>query len=74
MSATTVLFHGRDAVESWGLSWAERVTHSALATQAVGYGLATPADLEAIADGWRRWTREAQAFFFYVNIEAIGRA
>lgn len=74
VSATTVLFHERSAVENWGLSWAERVTHSALATQAVEYGLATPADLEAIADGWRRWTREPQAFFFYVNVEALGRA
>jgi len=74
VSATTVLFKGRAAVENWGLSWAERVTRSALATQAVEYGLATPAELEAIADGWRRWTREPQAFFFYVNIEAIGRA
>lgn len=74
VSATTVLFHERSAVENWGLSWAERVTHSALATQAVEYALATPADLEAIAEGWRRWTRTPQAFFFYVNIEAIGRA
>lgn len=74
VSATTVLFHDRAAVENWGLSWAERVTHSALATQAVEYGLATTADLEAIAEGWRRWTREPQALFFYVNVEAIGRA
>ena len=74
VSATTVLFHERGAVENWGLSWAERVTHSALATQAVEYGLATPADLEAIAEGWRCWTRDPQAFFFYVSVEAIGRA
>ncbi len=74
VSATTVLFHERAAVENWGMSWAERVTHSALATQAIEYGLATAADLEAIAEGWRRWTRELQALFFYVNVEAIGRA
>lgn len=74
VGATTVLFRERAAVENWGLSWADRVTHSALASQAVEYGLATPADLEAIADGWRRWTQEPQAFFFYVNIEAVGRA
>ncbi|MBM4411306.1 MAG: methyltransferase domain-containing protein [Chloroflexi bacterium] len=74
VSATTVLFHDRAAVENWGLSWAERVTHSALATQAVEYGLASTADLEAIADGWRRWIRQPQALFFFVNVEAIGRA
>ena len=74
VSATTVLFHERAVVENWGLSWAERVTHSALDTQAVEYGLATIAELETIAEGWRRWTREPQAFFFYVNVEAIGRA
>jgi ubiquinone/menaquinone biosynthesis C-methylase UbiE len=41
--------------EWWGNSWAGRATASAFAEQAVAYGLATPAELEEIAEAWRRW-------------------
>ncbi|MGY1620514.1 methyltransferase domain-containing protein [Geodermatophilus sp. SYSU D00691] len=41
--------------EWWGNSWAGRATASAFAEQAVAYGLATPDELDAIADAWRRW-------------------
>ena len=39
----------------WGGSWAERVTRSAFADGAREYGLATDAELESMADAWRRW-------------------
>jgi 2-polyprenyl-3-methyl-5-hydroxy-6-metoxy-1,4-benzoquinol methylase len=39
----------------WGRSWAGRATRSAFAEQAVGYGLATTADLDQIAAAWLRW-------------------
>jgi 2-polyprenyl-3-methyl-5-hydroxy-6-metoxy-1,4-benzoquinol methylase len=41
--------------EWWGNSWAGRATASAFAEQAVAYGLATTAELEEIAEAWRRW-------------------
>jgi 2-polyprenyl-3-methyl-5-hydroxy-6-metoxy-1,4-benzoquinol methylase len=41
--------------EWWGNSWAGRATASSFAEQAVSYGLATPDELEGIADAWRRW-------------------
>jgi 2-polyprenyl-3-methyl-5-hydroxy-6-metoxy-1,4-benzoquinol methylase len=41
--------------EWWGNSWAGRATASSFAEQAVGYGLATPDELEQVADAWRRW-------------------
>jgi 2-polyprenyl-3-methyl-5-hydroxy-6-metoxy-1,4-benzoquinol methylase len=41
--------------EWWGTSWAGRATASSFAQQAVAYGLATPDDLEQIAEAWRRW-------------------
>lgn len=41
--------------EWWGNSWAGRATGSAFAEQAVAYGLASAAELESIADAWRRW-------------------
>ncbi|MGY1984661.1 methyltransferase domain-containing protein [Blastococcus sp. SYSU DS0669] len=39
----------------WGGSWAGRATASSFAEQAVAYGLATPGDLQGIADAWLRW-------------------
>ena len=39
----------------WGRSWAGRATAPAFAEQAVGYGLASAADLDAIAGAWLEW-------------------
>src|SRR3954468_1901033 len=41
--------------EWWGNSWAGRATASSFAEQAVAYGLASAAELEGVADAWRRW-------------------
>jgi len=73
MSASTWVFTEPRQVLNWGDSWAQRITQSSLAKQAVEYGLATAADLEAIADGWRRWARLPNAFFTFLHIEALGR-
>ncbi|MDP2327798.1 MAG: methyltransferase domain-containing protein [Dehalococcoidia bacterium] len=70
-TATAVVFADRDSVLNWGDSWADRVTHSSLAEQAIEYGLATRDDLEAIASGWRAWARHEDAFFLYVNVECV---
>ena len=39
----------------WGGLWADRMTDSAIARQAVTEGLATEKELREIAEGWRRW-------------------
>lgn len=57
----------------WGGMWAERITATALADQAVGYGIATPADLAAIADGWRAWAADPGAVFTVVHGEVLAR-
>ena len=41
--------------EWWGNSWAGRATASSFAEQAVAYGLATPDQLDELADAWRTW-------------------
>ncbi|WP_456600501.1 methyltransferase domain-containing protein [Blastococcus sp. SYSU DS0616] len=41
--------------EWWGTSWAGRATASSFAEQALAYGLATPEELQRIADAWLRW-------------------
>lgn len=73
ISASTWVFNEPRQTLNWGDSWAERITHSSLAEQAVEYGLATPAELESIADAWRRWARLPSAFFTFLHVEALGR-
>lgn len=71
-TGTAVVFAERADVENWGHSWADRTLHSAFGRQTVEYGLASEADLEAIAAGWRAWAEHSDAFFSYTNIEVIG--
>ena len=73
VGATTTLFAEADGVRNWGYSWAERITQSSLAEQALEYGIATRLELEEISAGWRKWADSADAFFMYVNVEVIGR-
>lgn len=71
-SATPMLFTAREDVLNWGDSWSERVVASAFASQAVEYGLATRAELEAISADWRAWGRTPSPLFLYVNFECVG--
>jgi SAM-dependent methyltransferase len=57
----------------WGGLWAERVTRSSLATQAVEYGLSTEAELEAISRSWLRWAEQDDGFFAVLHVELIAR-
>lgn len=57
----------------WGRSWAERALHSNFKPQAIEYGIATEAEIDAIADGWRAWADSPEAFFMFVHIQCIGR-
>jgi ubiquinone/menaquinone biosynthesis C-methylase UbiE len=68
------VFREPDDVRNWGDSWAERVTHSSLAEQAIEYGLAAREDLDRIASGWREWARDPEAFFMFLHVEGIGVA
>jgi SAM-dependent methyltransferase len=54
-STSTWTFATGDDVAWWSGLWADRATKSDFAAQAVEYGLATTADLERLADGWRAW-------------------
>ncbi|HSC04554.1 MAG TPA: methyltransferase domain-containing protein [Solirubrobacteraceae bacterium] len=41
--------------------------------QAVGYGLSSPGELEAIATAWRRWIEHDDGFFVVLHGELIAR-
>jgi ubiquinone/menaquinone biosynthesis C-methylase UbiE len=72
--ASTWCYSEPDERELWSSTWAERMTSSAIATQAVTEGYATAADLERIADGWRRWAQHDDAWFAVLHAEILARS
>jgi SAM-dependent methyltransferase len=71
VTGSAVVYSTPADVLNWGDSWADRITQSSVATQAIEYGLATRDDLEAIAAAWRTWARDPDAFFMYTNVECV---
>jgi SAM-dependent methyltransferase len=57
----------------WSESWAQRVTVSAFAEHAVEHGLATPAELEALASAWLEWGARDDAWFAVLHGEILCR-
>ena len=55
----------------WGGLWAERVTQSALAEQALARGLATRAELAELAEAWRHWARHDEGWFAVLHGEIL---
>jgi ubiquinone/menaquinone biosynthesis C-methylase UbiE len=58
----------------WGGLWADRMTGSAIARQAVREGFATEDELGAIAEGWRRWAAHPDAWYAVLHGEILCRA
>ncbi|MBA2473393.1 MAG: SAM-dependent methyltransferase [Pseudonocardiales bacterium] len=55
----------------WGGLWADRVTSSALATQAVDQHFATPEVLHDMARGWRQWAVQDDGWFAVLHGEVL---
>jgi ubiquinone/menaquinone biosynthesis C-methylase UbiE len=72
-SSSTWTFADVSTRQWWADLWADRITRSALAEQAVSYGLSTPEELRAISSAWRRWARQEDAFFAVLHAELIAR-
>ncbi len=57
----------------WSQTWAERLEHSAFGHRAVELGLADPAELSRLADGWLRWAEHRDAWFTVLHGEILAR-
>lgn len=57
----------------WGETWAQRITDSALAHQAVSRGLATQGELDDLAEAWRSWARREEGWFAVPHGEVLAR-
>lgn len=72
-SSSTWTFADPSSRSWWGGSWAERVERSALAEQAVAYGMADPEELRRLARAWRRWAADEDSVFIAVHGEVLAR-
>jgi ubiquinone/menaquinone biosynthesis C-methylase UbiE len=57
----------------WADTWARRTTDSAVAEQALELGIATSEELAGLADGWRSWAAQPDAWFVVVHGEILAR-
>lgn len=57
----------------WGGLWADRVTSSAFAVQAVEYRLADRAELDDLAAAFRQWADGPDAMFVVPHVEILAR-
>jgi ubiquinone/menaquinone biosynthesis C-methylase UbiE len=58
----------------WGGLWADRVTASAFAEQALAGGFTTARELDDIAQGWRTWAADPDGWFVVLHGEILARA
>jgi ubiquinone/menaquinone biosynthesis C-methylase UbiE len=57
----------------WGGLWAERITKSPLAERATELALASPEELERVADAWRAWSADPDGWFTVLHAEVLCR-
>lgn len=72
--SSTWTFADPEARAWWGGLWADRVTASSFATQAVGYGLTDEGELAGLAEAFRRWAEHDDGVFVVVHGEVLARA
>jgi SAM-dependent methyltransferase len=58
----------------WGDLWAERTVASSLADQAVEYGVASRAELDEVAGGFRAWADRPDGTFVLLHGEIVARS
>jgi ubiquinone/menaquinone biosynthesis C-methylase UbiE len=73
-SSSTWTFATPDERAWWGGLWADRCTDSGFAQQAQDYGIATAAEMQELAVGWRRWAATDDGFFMVPHGEVLARA
>lgn len=74
VTSSTWTYATPDTRSWWGGLWADRVCSSSYADQALGHGLATTDELDAIADAFRAWAEVPHAVFVVPHCEIIATA
>jgi ubiquinone/menaquinone biosynthesis C-methylase UbiE len=71
VSASAWCFATPADIAWWSDTWAERLSHSDFARQAVEQGLSDPMELAHLAEGWRRWGKLSDAWFAVLHGEIL---
>jgi 2-polyprenyl-3-methyl-5-hydroxy-6-metoxy-1,4-benzoquinol methylase len=71
VTTSTTSYTDADATREWANTYAERTLHSNLADKALEYGIATRADLESMAAGWRAWSDDPDALYCFSHTEVV---
>lgn len=72
-SASVWCFATPDERRWWADLWADRITESQLADQALSQGFATAPELAEVADAWRSWASDPDAWFAVLHGEILAR-
>ncbi len=73
-SSSTWCYATPETRDFWGGMWADRIVGSALAEQLVAEGRATPEELAAISDAWRRWAADPDGWISVHHGEILCRS
>jgi ubiquinone/menaquinone biosynthesis C-methylase UbiE len=71
VTTSTTSYADAAATREWADTYAERTLHSNLADKALEYGIATRADLESMAAGWRAWGDDPDALYCFSHTEVV---
>src|SRR5579875_953595 len=72
-SSSTWCYADPGSRQEWGGTWADRITGSAITGQLLTSGLASRGDIEAIADAWREWAADDDAWISVLHGELLIR-
>ena len=73
-SSTTWCFATSEDRAWWGGMWADRITGSAIARQALSSAMADQDDLDRMAEAWRTWAASDDGWFSVLHGEILARA
>jgi ubiquinone/menaquinone biosynthesis C-methylase UbiE len=72
-SSSTWCFANPQDRQYWGGMWTDRILQSALTTQLLGSGMATPPELQAISEAFRSWISDEDGWFSILHGEVLAR-
>lgn len=70
-SSSTWCYNTAEEIAWWSDLWAERTVVSSFATTAIDANIAKKDDLEKVAEVWRKWGKEQDAWFSVLHGEII---
>lgn len=71
--SSTWCYADPESRQEWGGMWAERIAGSAITEQLLSSGMASPDDIQEIADAWREWAAHPDGWISILHGEILVR-